>query len=213
MRRALEVIADRGPQALSLRSLAADVNVSHTAPRHHFGDLRGVVTAIAVEGFELLSEHLAAVRESGGDFKEVGVGYVEFALSHRAHFAVMFTPGWIHDDDPALQAARDRSFAMLSGGVEALRRTGQVQDPAAAVIAAWGLMHGIATLALAGALDQARLSHLVADGDIAAIARRAAGLLFTAPTEHPAPEQPTGTTATDTATASEAETTEEPRMP
>lgn len=180
MRRALEVIEERGPHALSLRALAADVQVSHTAPRHHFGDLRGILTAIAVEGFGLLGEQLAATTRAGGSFLDVGAAYVEFALEHRAHFAVMFSPGLLDDEDLGLQETKQRTFAMLRGGATALAEQGRTDDPAAAMIAAWGLMHGISTLALDGSLEQSRLREL-ADDDVLGIARRAAGLLFTPP--------------------------------
>lgn len=184
LRRALEVIEQRGPHALSLRSLAADVQVSHTAPRHHFGDLRGILTAIAIEGFGLLGEHLAATTRAGGSFLDVGVAYVEFALEHRAHFAVMFSPGLLDDENPGLHEAKQGTFAMLTGGVAALAEQGQTEDPAAAMIAAWGLMHGISTLALDGNLEQSRLRELAGD-DVLDITRRAAGMLFGPPRARP----------------------------
>src|SRR5688500_15175281 len=74
--RAVVVIAAEGPSHLSLRSLAADLGVSHTAPRHHFGSREGVLSAVAAEGFTLLAADLRAVREAGGGFADVGVGYV-----------------------------------------------------------------------------------------------------------------------------------------
>jgi AcrR family transcriptional regulator len=48
--RAVQVIASEGTDALSLRALAADLGVSHTAPRHHFASRQGLLTAVAVEG-------------------------------------------------------------------------------------------------------------------------------------------------------------------
>lgn len=157
------------------------MGVSHTAPRHHFGDLRGVLTAIAAEGFALLAERLTATTESGGTFLDVGVAYVEFALAHRAHFAVMFTPRLLDGEDTDLVAAKQEAFGTLSSGVDAMASAGQVEDAAAAVIAGWGIVHGIATLALTGNLDEARLRQLVADGDVVEITRRAAGMLYGSP--------------------------------
>lgn len=181
LQRALEVIGAEGPQAVTLRALAADLGVSHTAPRHHFGDLRGVLTAIATEGYDELATRQAAVHDGGGSFQDVGVAYVEFALEHRAHFAVMFAPHLLDTDDPELRRAKRRSFDLLRGGVDEMAQAGQVDDAAAAVIAGWGLVHGIATLALAGNLDDAKLRELVDDGDIPAIARRATGMLYGSP--------------------------------
>lgn len=181
--RAVEVIATEGPGHFSLRSLAADLGVSHTAPRHHFGSREGVLNALAAEGFGLLADALRAVRQAGGGFREVGVAYVAFAVAHPAHFEVMFSPKLLDENDPALQAARSVTFAELQGGVQALQATGQVDDPAAAVLAAWSVVHGIATLALTGNLDASALRDHVAGGDLLEITRRSAALLFGAPAD------------------------------
>jgi AcrR family transcriptional regulator len=177
--RALQVVAADGPEALNLRGLAADLGVSHTAPRHHFGSRQGVLTAIAVEGFELLRDRLARLRADGAPFLELGVAYVEFAAAHPAHFAVMFTPSLLDPEDPGLLAASEGAFAELRSGVDSM--TGIADDPAAALIAAWSLVHGLASLALTGNLDRAKIRHLVADGDLSSIARRSASMLFRGP--------------------------------
>lgn len=192
----MQVVAQQGPAALNLRAIAADLGVSHTAPRHHFGNRQGVLTAIAVDGFTLLGARLAALREAGAPFVELGVAYVEFATEQPAHFSVMFTPSLLDTEDPTFVEAADVAFAELRAGVEALGAHGSdsshdshgphdshgSHDPkesaAAAVIAAWSLAHGLADLALTGNLDRAGVRDLVASGDLPAITRRAAGLLF-----------------------------------
>lgn len=176
--RVVAVIETEGPSHFSLRSLAADLGVSHTAPRHHFGSREGVLNAVAAEGFALLGAELRRVRESAGSFLDVGVAYVDFALSHPAHFEVMFSPKLLDVDDPELQAAREITYAELRGGVEQLAAIGQAYDAPAAVLAAWSIVHGIATLALTGNLDASELRSVVANGDLLEITRRSAGLLF-----------------------------------
>ncbi|WP_319459008.1 TetR/AcrR family transcriptional regulator [Micromonospora sp. RTP1Z1] len=143
---AVEAIGESGPAALSLRDLARRAGVSHAAPAHHFGDKAGLLTALAVEGFDLLAE---ALRRPGDDLLEIGVAYVRFAADHRAHFEVMFAPGLYRADDPEVAAARARAGAALRGGVAALP-AGSTPDRDA--LAAWSIVHGFATLWLAGAL-------------------------------------------------------------
>jgi AcrR family transcriptional regulator len=142
---ALADIATRGPGALNLRELAREVGVSHAAPRHHFGDKRGLLTAIAVEGFELLAAELDATWRATGSFLEVGVAYVRFAVGHRAHFEVMFRPDLLRDADAALEAARERSGRLLYEPVTTVAPTSEA-DARAPAIAAWSLVHGLATL-------------------------------------------------------------------
>src|SRR6186713_342124 len=67
---AVEAIAEVGPAAVSLRDLARRAGVSHAAPAHHFGDKAGLLTALAIEGFELLTAELT---RAGSDFRDVAV--------------------------------------------------------------------------------------------------------------------------------------------
>src|ERR1051325_968211 len=78
------VIARDGISALSLRAVAKDLGVSHTAFRRHFGSREGVLNALRVDGHRLLAERLIAA-EPGG-FVELGVAYVCFALEPPGHF-------------------------------------------------------------------------------------------------------------------------------
>ena len=152
LRRALfdalaDAVLEVGPAAISLRDLARRAGVSHAAPAHHFSDKRGLLTAFAVEGYDQLDRALTtAFASSGGDFTEVGVAYVHFALEHRAHFEVMFRPELLRRDDPALLEASRRSSRHLLAGTAAA----QSADGEAAMIGAWSLVHGLATLLLDG---------------------------------------------------------------
>ena len=145
---AADVIAESGPAALSLRDLARRAGVSHAAPHHHFGDKAGLLTALAAEGYDLLAAALTDARTS---FLEQGIAYVRFAVSHRAHFEVMFRPDLYHADNPELAAARDRSSAALYTGVATLGAGNAEQ----AALAAWSIAHGFATLWLSGAIAHA----------------------------------------------------------
>jgi hypothetical protein len=106
------------------------------------------VEAVAAQGYRMLTEELRSARESRRDFLEVGVAYVRFAVSHRAHFEVMYRPELYRRDDAEVREARDASGLLLYG--TASPDTGQL----AAGAAAWSLVHGIATLWLNGNLPQ-----------------------------------------------------------
>ena len=150
-------IAEHGPATLSLRDLARRAEVSHAAPAHHFGDKKGLLTALAAEGFDQLAAALLQTRTATGSFLELGVTYVRFAAAHRAHFEVMWRPELYHADDPVLVAARDRSSAALYSGVAQLPdgRAGGDAAVREAGLAGWALAHGFATLWLSGSLPDA----------------------------------------------------------
>ncbi len=146
---AAAVIDESGVAALSMRDLARRAGVSHAAPAHHFSDKAGLLTALAVEGYDLLAGALTAA----DSFLESGVAYVRFAVNHRAHFEVMFRPDLYHAEDPALVAARNRAGAALYTGAGELPDA--AADPGAlreTGLAAWSMAHGFATLWLSGAL-------------------------------------------------------------
>ncbi len=171
---AAEVIAREGVEQLSLRSVAQEIGVSHTAPRHHFGSREGVFTALAVEGYTLLDQALDAAGDTS--FAEVGAAYVQFSVTHPGHFAVMHRPDLVEVGDPDLVQAQQRTFARLTIGAGEHSPT-STEDQAVAAIAAWSLVHGLAVLTLSGALDQAGLRDQ-AGGDLPSVAVRAARRLF-----------------------------------
>jgi AcrR family transcriptional regulator len=156
--RAADLVARNGAEAFSLRAVAAELGVSHTAPRHHFGDKQGVFTALATEGYTLLGEALETAAPLG--FQEVGAAYVLFAVSHPGHFAVMHAADLVHPDDPGLVEAATRANRRLLDEVAAYA-PGPREQVAVRAAAAWAMVHGLATLALSGALGQ---DHLVGRG-------------------------------------------------
>lgn len=154
-----DAVLREGVHAVNLRGLARDVGVSHTAPRYHFGDKRGVITALAAQGYAELARCLG-VAASHGSFLDVGVAYVEYALSHPAHYQVLFQPDLVDADDQDLCRARAELFLALTGAdaspmTEAAEQRGSSPHPSDAAIAAWSIAHGFATLALSGAVKPA----------------------------------------------------------
>jgi AcrR family transcriptional regulator len=152
-----------GPAELSLRELARRAGVSHAAPAHHFGDKRGLFTALAADGFRRLYQRTNEALDAEGALLESGRRYIEFALDHPSHFAVMFDPSLLDADDLDYQRERDLAFEVL---YEAIRRATHVRDEqqlAAQTLAAWFSVHGIATLWLSGNLPYERDSRLVGD--------------------------------------------------
>lgn len=149
LRAAVEAIAQRGAAAMSLRDVARRAGVTHTAAAYHFGDKAGLLTAVAIEGYGLLARTLSATQREQESFLEVGVSYVRFAVTHPAHFEVMFHPRLHHADDAELQDAKRQTAALLYG------TTDPDEEQLAAGIAAWSIVHGLATLWLNGNLPSA----------------------------------------------------------
>lgn len=158
---AVASLEESGPAALSLRELARRAGVSHAAPSHHFRDKRGLLTAVATDGFRRLA---VTLRAAGHDLGEVGAAYARFAAGQRAYFDVMVRPELYDAENPELVAARSGVRAAV------YRAAGRDPDaPGEAGVAAWCLMHGVATLGLMGSLPAP------GGGDLEAAARAVMG--------------------------------------
>ncbi|MGY1722867.1 TetR/AcrR family transcriptional regulator [Blastococcus sp. SYSU DS0533] len=173
LRQAARMVGESDVARVSLRELARRAGVSHAAPAHHFGDKRGLLTALAAEGYTLLAEQLADVWERTGSFLEVGVAYVLFAREHPAHFEVMYRPGLYDAADEVVVRARGRAAATLYGGAGTEVRDADEDAVRTAGLAAWSLVHGFASLWNSGALPPGL------GPDPAAAARQVAAVLFT----------------------------------
>ena len=147
---AARLVAERGADGVSLRELARSAGVSHAAPAHHFTDRRGLFTALATEGFQLLTEALTDAR---GHFADAALAYVRFALEHPGHYQVMFNKSLLDAADTELAAAETAAAAELSRGVATLRDPNARADPAGAQLAAWSLVHGFSMLWLNDAVN------------------------------------------------------------
>lgn len=171
----MAAVAEGGPASLSLRDVARRVGVSHAAPTHHFRDKPGLLTAVAEQGYRLLATELRSAWESTGSFLEVGVAYVRFAVRWRAHFDVMFRPDLYRPHDAALMAANQEAASLLFGPVASVGTVDAQNDGRLAGLAAWSLVHGLATLWLNGNLPD------TCGSDPETAARAVAGQLFARP--------------------------------
>lgn len=171
LRAAATHIAEDGPSSISLRGIAAELGVSHTALGHVFGSRSGLLTALAVEGFRELGARLEHAGDEG--LRALGIAYVQFGLEWPAHFAVMFD-GELDETDEYRETSA-RAWRQLGAGVEGLEGS---RDEAGAIVAAWSLVHGVVTLHASGALARAGVVQGSDPDEVLAIAERAAVMLF-----------------------------------
>jgi AcrR family transcriptional regulator len=149
--------APAGPGQVSLRAIARRAGLSHNAAEYHFQDRAGLLTALAVKGFNRLEDDLrqaldAAVRTGADPLAAIGGAYLDFGLTDPNTLELMFRADLVRPRDPDLEQARRRAFGVLeevatkaSGNVPA-GREGDL--PAIA----WAFVHGLVGLARYGAL-------------------------------------------------------------
>jgi AcrR family transcriptional regulator len=150
------LLAEAGLEKFTLREVARRAGVSHGAPAHHFGDVRGLLSAYTAEGFAELARAMARRRAAASpapfaQLLAVGLAYVDHALAHRARFQLMFRSDCLDPGSVPLAGARADAYAHL---VDCIARIDRGADPEADLrrrrktALAWSMVHGFATLTL-----------------------------------------------------------------
>jgi AcrR family transcriptional regulator len=170
-----DLLESSGLEGFTLREVARRAGVSHGAPAHHFGDVRGLLSEFTAQSFSDMAAAMAQHREraDADAFEQLvatGVAYVEYALAHRARFQLMFRSDRLDRSQESLVEAGAKAYGHL---VECTTRVAfeagtpdRMVDEKIAL--AWSMVHGFATLLL----DNAKFAEQV-EGDPA----RALGML------------------------------------
>lgn len=153
---AAQVVEHEGLSALSLQALSKRAGVSSGAPYHHFDSREQLLSAIAEQGFSLLTAEMKrcaalAGKDAASELRGLGEGYLRFSLAHRGHFRVMFRPELqTHlSDSPGEDSFEVLRACIVRCQSEGLARAG---DPMPLVIIAWAAVHGACTLWIDGSL-------------------------------------------------------------
>ncbi|QDQ81955.1 TetR/AcrR family transcriptional regulator [Paraburkholderia megapolitana] len=178
MLEAAERILNReGIEGLTLRAAAREAGASHAAPKNHFENLTGLLSDLAIVGFQRFERRLldAAATVAASDTADttdapnsrlpaLGRAYVEFATQFPGLFMLMFRSERLDLERPGLREAMSRASSVLRAAV------GVPQEPdailptygAAQVVAAWALVHGFAMLKIDGRLNT--IGHSLPEG-------------------------------------------------
>lgn len=152
---ALEIVEEVGPDAFSLRAAARRAGVSPAAPAHHFGDARGLLTAVATLGFTEFGDALEAATgpDRRATIRAQCHAYLHFALARPGLFRLMWRKEVLDTCDPAHVAAAHRALEISDRAVRGADATlCAFSDPALApTIACWAMVHGFVSLILDGA--------------------------------------------------------------
>ena len=113
---AADILETEGPDALSVRRIAAAAGVAPMGVYNHFESKFGIVEALFIQGFERLGAAMAAmaqIDDPSEALREGGRRYRALALAHPMAYQLMFlraVPGF-EPSDRALGAAPGPSTA------------------------------------------------------------------------------------------------------
>jgi AcrR family transcriptional regulator len=144
-----------GPEAVSLRELAAQLGVSRAAPYRHFADRDALLAAVAARGFEDLCAGYEAALASSGDglarLREATRLYFAFATLRPGMHRLMFQSDLLERSPvPAvLIPPADRAWRLLWQAVEGAYPDADEGWVKARTVTMWSTVYGF--LALDGA--------------------------------------------------------------
>jgi AcrR family transcriptional regulator len=169
---AMKLIADRGPEGVTLTEAARMAGVSAAAPYRHFRDRSSLMSAVAIQGFAAFADTLERAWDDGkggplAALQRIGRAYLAFARREPAYFAAMFEAGIDHGSDPTLSRQSDRAFGVVRDATAALHAklpADRRAPPLMMALHIWSMAHGIASLFLRA--DHARRNLPVSPEDL-----------------------------------------------
>ena len=150
------LVAEGGPDALSVRSVADEAGTTTRAVYSLFGSKDGLVSALAQSAFELLYariDELPETEDPAADLVAVGTDVVRgLVRDHPALYRIAFQRIAGLHPEPGLVEARQRAWVQLQGRVQRLKDVGllgqkSVPDAAREINAMW---EGLANAELRG---------------------------------------------------------------
>ena len=184
-RTALDLLTHGGTDALTLRAIAREIGLTPSALYAYFATRDDLLADVIDSIYEDLADHLDRAAATADDGRHPvlvhGLAYREWALEHRAMFALIYgdpVPGYVRPTDGAGRAAEHRMCSALMRHVirspqpsgddqedltweffeptfrQAALDLGAHPSDAARALRAWGRMHGLLTLERNGHLGQ-----------------------------------------------------------
>jgi AcrR family transcriptional regulator len=149
---AVKQLAHAGIRDLSLRNLAASLDLAPNAIYRYFSDRSVLEAALAGEAarqMELALRRAAAGREPVAAIREMAAAYIKFAKDSRHLYDVMMSP-----HVPKHDAAQHQSLWAFT--VEQVERIAGVGLAAQASVALWAFLHGAVALEAAEVLGESK---------------------------------------------------------
>ncbi|MDT0302523.1 TetR/AcrR family transcriptional regulator [Streptomonospora wellingtoniae] len=206
IRAASELLADGGPDAVTMRRVGELAGVSRAAPYRHFDDKHDLLRAVALRSLEKVHAEVAAELptartrpdEVPAALRRAFHAYLRHGVDRPEHYRLMFGEHLSHVDGTGVHEAAEGLMQLSVDSLAEGQRAGVVRsgDPRAMAILSWSALHGLVTLAGSGHLARKGLQ-TEEGGELAAlVADLVAGLVRR---EEPAGRPESGTSGSSPA--------------
>jgi AcrR family transcriptional regulator len=153
---AADILETEGPDALSVRRIAAAAQVAPMGVYNHFESKNGIIEALFIEGFDRLRQALAGIVDIEDPYealREGGRRYRALALAHPMVYRLMFLQA-VSGYEPSAHALEVAvsAFGALVAGVQRAMAAGVIADasPTETAQLLWASHHGWVSLELMG---------------------------------------------------------------
>jgi AcrR family transcriptional regulator len=153
---AADILETEGPDALSVRRIAAAAGVAPMGVYNHFKSKFGIIEALYVQGFDRLREATASIEEIQDPYEglmQCGRRYRSLALANPMLYRIMFqsaVPGFEQSEEAfevAVQAFGTLANAVRRAMAAGVIAEGPLTDTAQIL---WASVHGWVSLELLG---------------------------------------------------------------
>lgn len=162
----IKILAEDGMNGFSLRKVARQAGVTHSAPYAHFADKQAMIAAISTDGYKKIHERIVRVKETYPDdpqrqLVETAWEYVQFGFIEPDHFKVTFS-GTVEKEReyPDLVEITAQTFEEFRQLIIRCQQCGLIDpgEPDLVAVTLWGLVHGFVNL-----IQNSMVSHTVTD--------------------------------------------------
>lgn len=151
---AVSLLDQHGVTGVTIRAVAREAGVSHSAPVNHYKDRRALLTAIAQDQFETILKDIESallkVPVNQKDRIEVFADtMIEFGFNYPHRYHLLWRGDLIDHEDPPLLAVMDNIYDQLCYEIERTMQGVKVDRDTIAV-ALWSMWHGYIDMRLSG---------------------------------------------------------------
>jgi len=156
LREGLLLLDGQGVEGVTIRAVARNAGVAHSAPANHFASRKALLTAIATIIFADLAELAAAsIRDLEGKSEQAIQAFAEtffqFAFDNPHRYQLIWQRQLIDQGDPGLACEMNRVYSTLLSLLRHEQGSHRV-DTETDAIAIWSMIHGYISMRLDGNL-------------------------------------------------------------
>lgn len=152
----LKLLDTQGIEGITIRAVARNAGVAHSAPANHFPNRRAMLTAIAAAVFSDLADlTIEAITDLADKPAQAIQAFAEacfqFAFDTPHRYQLLWQRQLVDQDDPAVAKEMDRVYSALLSLLRQNKVNHRV-DIETDAIAIWSMIHGYISMRLDGNL-------------------------------------------------------------